>query len=496
MLEETEREESLLLLRDVHVRYCYSGLGELPSSFAMLDASKPWICFWILHSLALLDAPEPTEPSYDNVVEFLISCQNETGGFGGGVMQIAHLAPTYASVAALVTIGGQRALAAVNRASMFSFLNRMCLPPERGGGFSITDDGESDLRSCYCALAVAHMLNLDVQTLVQKSGVVDYIQRCQTYEGGLGGEPGNEAHGGYTFCGLAALLIAGQAGVLDLPRLLRWAVYRQGWVEGGFNGRTNKLVDGCYSLWQGGIFPLFQQLGPEYLQQIGVPRSIPDPMAVDDHSDQELIVPPLPDIDVKSIIQMAEDELQQRDEEQQSAFGRAMEAEAEVEATMSDYSIRSTETSGIADQARHLLDSADEAHAAFELAEHNFNVAHCCAELLAPAPNPVATLMVGGDDPGGGAALSLLQPLYNAKALQFYILKACQVSKGGLRDKPGKHVDFYHTCYCLSGLSTAQHYGGVVLGPSSNLLRKTDALCNVLDTKLQEARDYLASQPY
>lgn len=27
-------------------------------------------------------------------------------------------------------------------------------------------------------------------------------------------------------------------------------------LEGGFEGRTNKLVDGCYSFWQGGAFPL------------------------------------------------------------------------------------------------------------------------------------------------------------------------------------------------------------------------------------------------
>ena len=26
--------------------------------------------------------------------------------------------------------------------------------------------------------------------------------------------------------------------------------------EGGFQGRTNKLVDGCYSFWQGGAFPV------------------------------------------------------------------------------------------------------------------------------------------------------------------------------------------------------------------------------------------------
>ena len=25
-------------------------------------------------------------------------------------------------------------------------------------------------------------------------------------------------------------------------------------------GRTNKLVDGCYSFWQGGIFPLMHRL--------------------------------------------------------------------------------------------------------------------------------------------------------------------------------------------------------------------------------------------
>ena len=45
----------------------------------------------------------------------------------------------------------------------------------------------------------------------------------QTYEGGIGGEPGNEAHGGYTFCGLAAAALAGAAHALDLDSLTRWA---------------------------------------------------------------------------------------------------------------------------------------------------------------------------------------------------------------------------------------------------------------------------------
>ena len=39
----------------------------------------------------------------------------------------------------------------------------------------------------------------------------------QTYGRGLGGEPGNEAHGGYTFCGLAALVLVNKAYQLNLP---------------------------------------------------------------------------------------------------------------------------------------------------------------------------------------------------------------------------------------------------------------------------------------
>ena len=38
-------------------------------------------------------------------------------------------------------------------------------------------------------------------------GVGDMVAKCQTYEGGLACTPFGEAHGGYTFCGLAAMMI-------------------------------------------------------------------------------------------------------------------------------------------------------------------------------------------------------------------------------------------------------------------------------------------------
>ena len=31
-------------------------------------------------------------------------------------------------------------------------------------------------------------------------------------------------------------------------------------IEGGFNGRTNKVVDVCYSFWQGAVFELLNKV--------------------------------------------------------------------------------------------------------------------------------------------------------------------------------------------------------------------------------------------
>lgn len=44
--------------------------------------------------------------------------------------------------------------------------------------------------------------------------------------------------------------------------------------------------------------------------------------------------------------------------------------------------------------------------------------------------------------------------------------------RGGLRDKPGKPPDYYHSCYCLSGLASSQRHSGLALGGPDNLLAR------------------------
>ncbi|KAF4737562.1 hypothetical protein FOZ63_015530 [Perkinsus olseni] len=127
------------------------------------------------------------------------------------------------------------------------------------GGFRVHQNGETDMRGCYCAIAVASMLKMITPEL--EEGVVGYIHRCQTWEGGIAGEPGLEAHGGYAFCGLAAATMLGKAEeALNFDRMARWVCQRQLAFEGGFNGRANKLVDSCYSYWQYGSLSILRSL--------------------------------------------------------------------------------------------------------------------------------------------------------------------------------------------------------------------------------------------
>lgn len=88
-----------------------------------------------------------------------------------------------------------------------------------------------------------------------------WISRCQTYEGGIGGAPNNEAHGAYAFCALACLSIIDSPSktipsTLHMSSLISWLSSQQHAPESGFAGRTNKLVDGCYSHWVGGCWAL------------------------------------------------------------------------------------------------------------------------------------------------------------------------------------------------------------------------------------------------
>ena len=391
MLDDRRRPR---LMRERHVAYLMKGLGGLGGSYVALDASRPWLCYWVLHGMDLLDALP--EEKIDDCVATLAKCRSPTGGYGGGPQQLAHCAPTYAASLAIAVLGTRRAYESVDRKGLYAFLLSMKDP---SGGFRMHDDGEVDVRGTYTALAVAALFNVLTPELAE--GAAAYALRCQTYEGGFGGEPGVEAHGGYVFCALAALVLLNATDAVDLDALERWLARRQTRVEGGFQGRTNKLVDGCYSFWQGGTLALVAHV------RKGHTRS--------DEAPPGLVWRP---------------------------GGRA----------------------------------------------------------LPPAPPPPT------DDLDLDLDLDLDgcrgPTLGDERALQRYILLCAQVyPEGGLRDKPGKNRDYYHTCYCLSGLAASQRLYGddastVVYGDPGNLLHETHPVFNVRVDKVARAAAFFAGLPH
>ena len=63
----------------IHVLILFRHLADC---FECLDASRPWLCYWILHSFSLLHSPVSRDVAND-VIDFLSRCQSPQGGFGG-----------------------------------------------------------------------------------------------------------------------------------------------------------------------------------------------------------------------------------------------------------------------------------------------------------------------------------------------------------------------------------------------------------------------------
>ena len=69
--------------------------------------------------------------------------------------------------------------------------------------------------------STGHRLHVEAADVLIPLISVSFMRfRCQTYEGGFGGCPGMEAHGGYSFCGVAALTLLNKTKLCDIDAVL------------------------------------------------------------------------------------------------------------------------------------------------------------------------------------------------------------------------------------------------------------------------------------
>ena len=90
------------------------------------------------------------------------------------------------------------------------------------------EDGEVDIRGVYCIASVAKLVNIDTSPSSQLfAGSASWVASCQSYEGGFSAVPFTEAHGGYAFCGWAALNLLDRTYLCETESLLNWLISRQ-----------------------------------------------------------------------------------------------------------------------------------------------------------------------------------------------------------------------------------------------------------------------------
>ncbi|SPO29207.1 related to RAM1 - protein farnesyltransferase, beta subunit [Ustilago trichophora] len=445
---------TLLLERQAHVNFLTKLLEPLSGAYTAFDTNRSWLLYWILQSYDVLSVSLDSK-GRARAIATLLSFQNKaTGGFGGGPDQIAHLMATYAAVSALAIIGGPGPVPTaediangksvevgrggwddIDREKMLEWISSLKQPD---GSFLVHVNGEVDVRAGYCVVCITTLLGISTPKLFD--GMAPFIASCQTYEGGIAAAsqptyqqrssaedgitlisddvprpPLGEAHGGYTYCAAASLLAltllesslggstssssatptAANFSLQPTPSLNRDALIRWATAQQGipFEGCGFR---GRTNKLVDGCYGWFSGGG-----LFTVLSAMIEAELIEDAHARRSSSTPIKFTGAEDFNGML-----------------TVPPTPSVFASSTD----STSTSAGSWKTESTLDNASDSD----------------------------------DDTDDLSPLTL----FDRVGLQEYILVAAQrttAEGGGLRDKPGKRPDAYHTCYNLCGLSLSQH---------------------------------------
>eukprot|EP00043_Microstomoeca_roanoka_P002437 m.38424 g.38424 ORF g.38424 m.38424 type:complete len:352 (-) comp11482_c1_seq1:41-1096(-) len=273
----SEREEDNGFIWEKHTRYFRMFFHILPNYLQKLDTQRLMLTHFALSGLDLLDQLDVIKDKQQDIINWIYSLQvlpsdqyslgycgfrgspsngnqccddSDSGSPPANAEDCAHLTMTFCALCSLKVLGDP--LDRVNKEAIIKGLQYYQKPD--GSFTAVHTGGENDMRFVYCACCVCTIL--DDWSGVNKDTMLSYILASQTYEGGFAQGPGQEAHGGSTFCALASLSMLGALDGLEADRrerVLEWLLRRQ---QDGFNGRPNKLTDTCYTFWVGASLAL------------------------------------------------------------------------------------------------------------------------------------------------------------------------------------------------------------------------------------------------
>jgi geranylgeranyl transferase type-1 subunit beta len=209
-------------------------LNVLPLPYLASESQLLTLVYFCFAGLDLLsDKSALDSMPVDKCVEWLYSLQTSNGfkGFSSEANdepQSAHTTMTYVGLLSLLILHDD--LTRVHASNITRNVVKCQL--ENGSFVPFVGSSESDLRFMFSAIAVLTILN-DLKSINMEKAL-EYIKSCKSYDGGYGQNPGQESHGGSTYCALASLVLMGEMDKSDHMDTVVWCLNRQ---NGGFQGR-------------------------------------------------------------------------------------------------------------------------------------------------------------------------------------------------------------------------------------------------------------------
>ena len=242
------RSKELEIFLHDHISYLSKIINQSRESRQWSEGGIPSLALYSLTPFPILglDKSEKFPNVAHCVTTFLLHRKTKYGGFSGYTEDYPNTVINMLAIAAIAICGTEEAYQIIDKEPMYEMLLKL---KNKDGSFAASIGMESDLRSTYSALVIASMLNMLTPELTEN--VVDFVKSCYNYDGGFSPIPHTESHGGYVHCGVGILHMLGHLDDININKTIRYIAMRQDEFSGGFNGRTNKLVDSCYSWWIG-----------------------------------------------------------------------------------------------------------------------------------------------------------------------------------------------------------------------------------------------------
>lgn len=236
----------LEFVKDKHVKYIQdldSQMTQKSYEYWLLEHLRLNGIYWGITSLATMNSLDALPK--DELINFILLCwDDKSGGFGSYPKHDAHILSTLSALQILTIHKELAVLGEERREKLVKFIKGLQLPT---GCFQGDDFGETDTRFIYTAiqsLAILGELNKDI---IQPA--VDFIMKCENFDGGFGMLPGAESHAAQVFTCLGTLAITDNLNLVNDIKLGNWLSERQVLPSGGLNGRPEKMPDVCYSWW-------------------------------------------------------------------------------------------------------------------------------------------------------------------------------------------------------------------------------------------------------